>query len=101
MTSPSCSDASAAAEGNAADVIDLAAERAKRARVVQSVPRQQKVAVGDKNRPVVATYSDDEISELGVQFNRMAAQLQDSFATLESERDALRTFIADHVQAFT
>ncbi|HWE63273.1 MAG TPA: HAMP domain-containing sensor histidine kinase, partial [Chloroflexota bacterium] len=38
---------------------------------------------------------DDEISELGVQFNRMAAQLQQSFATLESERDALRTFIAD------
>lgn len=38
---------------------------------------------------------DDEIGDLGVQFNRMAAQLQDSFATLESERDALRTFIAD------
>ena len=38
---------------------------------------------------------DDEIGELGTQFNRMAAQLQDSFATLESERDALRTFIAD------
>ena len=38
---------------------------------------------------------DDEIGELGTQFNRMAAQLQESFATLESERDALRTFIAD------
>lgn len=38
---------------------------------------------------------DDEIGELGAQFNRMAAQLQESFATLESERDALRTFIAD------
>jgi signal transduction histidine kinase len=38
---------------------------------------------------------DDEIGELGVQFNRMAAQMQESFATLESERDALRTFIAD------
>jgi signal transduction histidine kinase len=38
---------------------------------------------------------DDEIGELGAQFNRMASQLQDSFATLESERDALRTFIAD------
>lgn len=38
---------------------------------------------------------DDEIGELGVQFNRMASQLQDSFSTLESERDALRTFIAD------
>jgi len=38
---------------------------------------------------------DDEIGELGVGFNRMAAQLQDSFATLESERDTLRTFIAD------
>ena len=38
---------------------------------------------------------DDEIGELGAGFNRMASQLQDSFATLESERDALRTFIAD------
>jgi signal transduction histidine kinase len=38
---------------------------------------------------------DDEIGELGSGFNRMASQLQDSFATLESERDALRTFIAD------
>ena len=38
---------------------------------------------------------DDEIGELGSGFNRMAAQLQESFTTLESERDALRTFIAD------
>lgn len=38
---------------------------------------------------------DDEIGELGAGFNRMASQLQDSFAMLESERDALRTFIAD------
>jgi signal transduction histidine kinase len=38
---------------------------------------------------------DDEIGELGAGFNRMAARLQESFETLESERDALRTFVAD------
>ncbi len=38
---------------------------------------------------------EDEIGELGAGFNRMAARLQESFETLESERDALRTFIAD------
>jgi signal transduction histidine kinase len=38
---------------------------------------------------------DDEIGELGAGFNRMASRMQESFSTLESERDALRTFIAD------
>lgn len=38
---------------------------------------------------------EDEIGELGAGFNRMAARMQESFNTLESERDALRTFIAD------
>lgn len=39
--------------------------------------------------------SNDEIGDLAVQFNEMAAQLQTSFAELAAERDALRTFIAD------
>lgn len=39
--------------------------------------------------------SNDEIGELAVQFNEMAAQLQTSFAELGAERDALRHFIAD------
>ncbi|MBX3001041.1 MAG: HAMP domain-containing histidine kinase [Caldilineaceae bacterium] len=39
--------------------------------------------------------SADEIGDLAVQFNEMAAQLQTSFAELAAERDALRTFIAD------
>ena len=37
----------------------------------------------------------DEIGKLSRQFNRMAEQLQDSFAKLASERDSLRRFIAD------
>ncbi len=36
-----------------------------------------------------------EIGELSRQFNRMAEQLQANFQQLESERDALRRFIAD------
>jgi signal transduction histidine kinase len=39
--------------------------------------------------------SSDEIGDLAVQFNEMAAQLQTSFAELAAERDALRHFIAD------
>jgi signal transduction histidine kinase len=38
---------------------------------------------------------DDEIGELGAGFNRMAVRMQESFNTLESERDTLRSFIAD------
>ncbi|MGH2390046.1 MAG: sensor histidine kinase [Chloroflexota bacterium] len=37
----------------------------------------------------------DEIGELGAGFNRMAVRMQESFNTLESERDTLRSFIAD------
>lgn len=39
--------------------------------------------------------SSDEIGQVAVQFNRMAAGLQNSFAELEAERDALRRFVAD------
>ncbi len=39
--------------------------------------------------------SEDEIGNLARQFNRMAEQLEDSFADLEDERDSLRRFIAD------
>lgn len=38
---------------------------------------------------------NDEIGELATQFNQMAEQLQISFDQLETERDALRQFIAD------
>ncbi len=37
----------------------------------------------------------DEIGQLGAQFDRMADQLQRSFAELEAERDTLRRFVAD------
>ncbi len=37
----------------------------------------------------------DEIGQLAGQFNRMAEQLQRSFAELETERDALRRFVGD------
>jgi signal transduction histidine kinase len=37
----------------------------------------------------------DEIGQLGGQFNEMADRLQTSFAALAAERDALRRFIAD------
>lgn len=37
----------------------------------------------------------DEIGQLGAQFDRMADQLQRSFADLEAERDTLRRFVAD------
>lgn len=37
----------------------------------------------------------DEIGALAAQFNRMAEQLEASFAALAAERDALRRFIAD------
>jgi signal transduction histidine kinase len=40
-------------------------------------------------------HSKDEIGELARQFNQMADQLQTNFQQLESERDALRRFIAD------
>jgi two-component system, OmpR family, sensor histidine kinase BaeS len=39
--------------------------------------------------------SKDEIGDLARQFNQMAGQLQANFQQLESERDALRRFIAD------
>ena len=39
--------------------------------------------------------SKDEIGDLARQFNQMADQLQTNFQQLESERDALRRFIAD------
>ena len=39
--------------------------------------------------------SQDEIGQLGAQFDRMADQLQHSFADLEAERDTLRRFVAD------
>ncbi len=39
--------------------------------------------------------SRDEIGQLGAQFDRMADQLQRSFADLEAERDTLRRFVAD------
>lgn len=37
----------------------------------------------------------DEIGQLAAQFNRMADQLQRSFADLQAERDTLRRFVAD------
>lgn len=40
-------------------------------------------------------HSRDEIGDLARQFNQMADQLQTNFQQLESERDALRRFIAD------
>ena len=40
-------------------------------------------------------HSQDEIGDLARQFNQMADQLQTNFQELESERDALRRFIAD------
>lgn len=39
--------------------------------------------------------SKDELGSLATQFNRMAAQLQVSFAQLQAERDSLRRFISD------
>jgi signal transduction histidine kinase len=42
-----------------------------------------------------AVHTRDEIGELATQFNQMAEQLEASFHQLESERDALRRFIAD------
>jgi len=39
--------------------------------------------------------SQDEIGNLARRFNRMAEQLEDSFADLEDERDRLRRFVAD------
>jgi len=39
--------------------------------------------------------SSDEIGQVAAQFNRMAERLQASFAALETERDALRRFVAD------
>jgi signal transduction histidine kinase len=38
---------------------------------------------------------DDEIGQLGRQFNQMAQRLEASFAELAAERDSLRRFIAD------
>lgn len=40
-------------------------------------------------------HSDDEIGGLARQFNQMATALENSFAALAAERDALRRFIAD------
>jgi signal transduction histidine kinase len=37
----------------------------------------------------------DEIAQLAVRFNHMAARLQSSFAELKAERDALRRFVGD------
>ncbi len=37
----------------------------------------------------------DEVGELARQFNRMAARLEESFATISAERDRLRQFVAD------
>ncbi|MCS7061033.1 MAG: HAMP domain-containing sensor histidine kinase [Anaerolineae bacterium] len=42
-----------------------------------------------------AVNTRDEIGQLGAQFDRMADQLQRSFADLEAERDTLRRFVAD------
>lgn len=44
-------------------------------------------------RAIVRT--QDEIGRLATQFNTMAAQLEQSFAELAAERDALRRFVAD------
>lgn len=39
--------------------------------------------------------SGDEVAELTRQFNRMAARLEQSFATISADRDRLRQFVAD------
>ncbi len=43
----------------------------------------------------VPVHGQDEIGQLGRQFNQMAGHLEASFAELAAERDALRRFIAD------
>jgi Domain of unknown function (DUF4157)/A nuclease family of the HNH/ENDO VII superfamily with conserved AHH len=53
----------AANAGEGAKVIDLAAERQKRAAATKPVVKQKKVAAGAENDPTVASYGDDEIHE--------------------------------------
>ncbi|MEJ2555395.1 MAG: HAMP domain-containing sensor histidine kinase, partial [Anaerolineae bacterium] len=50
---------------------------------------------GDDLSARVPVHGQDEIGQLGWQFNQMAGHLEASFAELEAERDALRRFIAD------
>ncbi len=56
-------------------------------------------ATGTMNRGDLSAratvHGNDEIGQLAQSFNRMAAALEQSFADLAAERDALRTFVAD------
>lgn len=52
--------------------------------------------IGDGNfRERVPVGRRDEVGELARQFNRMAARLDESFATISADRDRLRQFVAD------
>jgi len=53
-----------------------------------------RMSAGDLSARAVVS-GRDEIGRLASQFNRMAAELQRSFAELAAERDALRHFVAD------
>jgi len=54
-----------------------------------------RMAQGDLSARADMPGRQDEIGQLAEQFNQMAAKLQQSFAALQSERDALRHFIGD------
>ena len=54
-----------------------------------------RMAQGDLSARADMPHRRDEIGQLAEQFNQMAMRLQQSFAALQSERDALRHFIGD------
>ena len=78
-----------------AAVLGLLVSRGLLAPLRQLATAANQMGRGDLSARTHIAARQDEIGQVANQFDQMATQLQGAFADLQSERDALRRFIAD------